>query len=362
MTTQSGATAGTGVPPTRKDRRWLWILALLLSFALGLWLGRQMMPRCAAYPVPRAAGSGDGGGGGGGHSGAANGGSGDSDKDGGQGGDGKGIGRVKGEGGHVDGGGGGGAPGSGVGSGTMEGGGKADSNGTTVGHGYDGSAKGASGSDDSGGGASGTSKPGGSPNGLDADPESNRIASAVARLATGTALADSYAADTSEQGKSRDVKVMSAPDFSYDKTGLPRYPDQNKSVYSAISYPLPGRTDVYGSGSGIVTGSGFEDVVAWYQKSLPPGWSNSATGTDQLETVAQTLSPNKIMQMLSGSSDATTAKQVGENHAADAAERTRLAMFSPPAGTKGEPGIMIVQRGDRPVTIMMKNAIPPQGS
>ena len=347
----------TSSPPVPKDRKWLWVLALLLSFALGLWLGYQMMPRSPACPVPRIAGGGDGGGGGG-HSSAANGGKGDSDKDGGQGGDGKGIGRVQGEGGHTDGGGGGGAPGSGLGSGTMAGGGQADSNGTTVGHGYDGSATGASGSDDSGGGASGRSKPGGSPNGPDADPELKRIASGVVRLATGSTLADSDAADTSAQGKSGDVKVMSAPDFTYDKTGLPRYPDQNKAVYSAISYPLPGRTDVYGSGSGIVTGSGFNDVVAWYQKSLPPGWSNSATSTDQLETVAQTLTPEKIMQMLSGSSDATTAKQVGEIHAADA-DRARLSMFSPPAGTKGDPGVMIVQRGAGPVTIMMQNRLAP---
>jgi hypothetical protein len=34
-------------------------------------------------------------------------------------------------------------------------------------------------------------------------------------------------------------------------------------------------------------------------------------------------------------------------------------MFSPPAGTKRDLGVMIVQRGDRPVVVMMKSHISP---
>jgi len=151
-----------------------------------------------------------------------------------------------------------------------------------------------------------------------------------------------------------------APDFTYDKTGLPRYLDQNKAVFSALSYDVPGRTDTYGSGSGIVTNSAFDDVVAWYRKSLPAGWSNSSIGDlNRLGAVAQALSPDKIMQMMSASSDAAPAKSVGDIPETATADRTRLAMFSPPAGTKRDLGVMIVQRGDRPVVVMMKSHISP---
>jgi hypothetical protein len=240
----------------------------------------------------------------------------------------------------------------------MTGGGQGGGNGTTIGHGYDGSAVGAKGSDDGGGGTSGSSKPGDSPNGPDIDIDVKKAELGVARLATGAPLADSYGDAPSAQGNSASVKVLSAPDFTYDKTGLPRYLDQNKAVFSAMSYDVPGRTDTYGSGSGIVTASAFDDVVAWYRKSLPPGWSNSTIGDlNRLGAVAQALAPDKIMQMISASSNAPTAISVGDIPAT--ADRTRLSMFSPPAGTKGDLGVMIVQRGDKPVTIMMKSHISP---
>jgi hypothetical protein len=153
---------------------------------------------------------------------------------------------------------------------------------------------------------------------------------------------------------------LSAPDFTYDKTGLPRYLDSNKAVFSAMSYDMPGRTDTYGSSSGIVTGSAFDDVVSWYRKSLPPGWSNSTVSDlNRLGAVAQALSPDKIMQMLAAPNDAAPAKSVGEIPATAAADRMRLSMFSPPPGTKGDLGVMVVQHGDQPVAIMMKAHIAP---
>lgn len=358
--TGCGAFAGAAAKPARKNRQWPWILALLLCFALGYWLGHRVAPKCPVCPAPHTAGAGagGGGGGGGGHTGPGGGGKGDPDKAGGGGGD--GTGRVLGEGGKADGSGGGGSPGSGTGTGDMAGNGKASADGTTLGQGHDGSSVGATGSDDNGGGTSGSSKPGDSPNGPDTDPEAKKAERGVARLAAGAPLSDSDGDAPSTQGSLAPVKVLSAPDFTYDKTGLPRYLDQNKAVFSALSYDVPGRTDTYGSGSGIVTNSAFDDVVAWYRKSLPAGWSNSSIGDlNRLGAVAQALSPDKIMQMMSASSDAAPAKSVGDIPATATADRTRLAMFSPPAGTKRDLGVMIVQRGDRPVVVMMKSHISP---
>ena len=59
------------------------------------------------------------------------------------------------------------------------------------------------------------------------------------------------------------------------------------------------------------------------------------------------------MQMLTVPSDAGT-KSVGETPATAAADRMRLSLFKPPAGTPGDVGLMIAQKGDKPVEIMTK--------
>src|SRR5450432_1976347 len=116
--------AGAAVPSSskpKKSRRWLWwVLALILVFALGFFLGHRTAPKCPRCPAPSTAGAGGGGGGGGGGSGrpkAGTGAKGDPDKGGG--GNASGLGRVLGEGGQVDGSGGGGSAGSGKGTGDM---------------------------------------------------------------------------------------------------------------------------------------------------------------------------------------------------------------------------------------------------
>jgi len=360
--TRCGAAAPSSTVAARKSRKWPWILALILVFLLGLWLGHLMAPKCPRCPAPPTAGAGggggNGGGGGGGHPGTGAGGKGSPEPGGGGGGGGSG--RVLGDGGRVSGTGGGGSAGSGQGTGDMAGGGTASANGVTVGHGYDGSATGAAGSDDSGGGQGGKSKLGDSPNGQYTDQQAKRMQSGVWRAATGGSLLPDGPDVAQSQGKDDSIKVLSAADFRYDKTGLPRYPDANKSVSSAISYDAQGSTDKYRSSSGILTTSSFDDVVSWYSKSLPPGWSSSTIGDlNRLGAVAQALSPDKIMQMIAAPNDAAPAKSVGDIPATAAADRMRVSLFAPPAGTKGDLGVLIAQHGDEPVEILMKAHISP---
>jgi hypothetical protein len=127
-----------------------------------------------------------------------------------------------------------------------------------------------------------------------------------------------------------------------------------------MSYDVEGRTDQYHSSSGILTTSSFDDAVSWYRKNLPPGWSSSSiSDLNRLGAVAQQLSPGKIMQMMAAQGDATAVKSAAEIPANAATDRTRLSLFAPPAGTKGELGVMIVQKGDQPVEIMMKTHVSP---
>jgi predicted nucleic acid-binding Zn ribbon protein len=358
--TSCGAAAPQSTGAARKNRTWLWILALILVFLLGLWLGHLMAPKCPPCPAPprTGAGGGGGGGGGGGHPGAPAGGKGSPSPGGGAGG--SGSGRVLGDGGRANGGGGSGSAGSGQGTGEMDGGGTGGGNGVTVGHGNDGSGAGSDGSDDGGGGQGGKSKLGDGPNGPDSDQKAKLMQSGVWRLAAGGPLSPDGTDVPQGQGKEASIKVLSAADFRYDKTGLPRYPDANTSISSAMSYDVPGSTDKYHSSSGILTTSPFDDVVSWYRKSLPPGWSNSTiSDLNRLGAVAQALSPDKIMQMVAAPNDAPPAKSVGDIPATAAADRMRLSMFKPPAGTKGDLGVLVVQHGDQPVEILMKAHVSP---
>jgi hypothetical protein len=64
------------------------------------------------------------------------------------------------------------------------------------------------------------------------------------------------------------------------------------------------------------------------------------------------------MQMIAGAKDATPVSSA-EIPATAATDRIRLSLFSPPAGTPGDLGVMIVQPGDKPVEIFMRTHIKP---
>jgi hypothetical protein len=155
------------------------------------------------------------------------------------------------------------------------------------------------------------------------------------------------------------VKSLSAHDFTYDKTGLPRYPDAVSAVASSMTYDSPDQTGSYKTGAGIVTTSSFEAVVAWYQKNLPGGWQSSTVGDfGRLGAQAAQLSPQNIMKMLAGAQNgADPAATPVPATAPD--DRIQISLFKPPLGSVNEPAIMIVQKGNQPVEALMTAHIKP---
>lgn len=342
-----------------KSRRWRWwLLALILVFILGFMLGRMLLPKCPRCPTPPTAGSGGGGGGGGGSGnpklGAPGTGGGGG---GGAGGGGSGIGRVIGDGGRQQGSGGGSPGGGGPGTGDVEGGGLGGASGTTVGHGNDGSAVGANGADDGGaGGGSGKTKLGEGSKATDPDPDAAQTAAGVWRMAAGGPLSPDAVGPSAPAPKDTSAKVLSAPDFRYDKTNLPRYPDAVTAVSSAILYPPDGRTDTYSTSAGIVTSNSFDNVVGWYRKQLPQGWHETSIG--DLGALSKQLSANNIMNMIASAGGSAPQPATGGSTAAPA-EQLSVSIFQPPAGANPDSGIMIVRKGDRPVQIFLKSKVKP---
>jgi hypothetical protein len=150
-----------------------------------------------------------------------------------------------------------------------------------------------------------------------------------------------------------------AHDFTYDKTGLPRYPDAVTAVVSSITYDPPNRTDAYRTGVGIVTTSSFDTVVTWYQKNLPGGWQSSTVGDfGRLGAQAKQLSPDNIMKMLTGAQGGTNPSFTPVPATAPE-DRIQISIFKPPAGSRNDPAIMIVQKGSHPVEALMHAQVKP---
>ena len=144
--------------------------------------------------------------------------------------------------------------------------------------------------------------------------------------------------------------TLAAPDYSYDKTGLPRYPDAVSGIASAYTYGPGGEQDVKGSSVAIVTASSFQTAVDWYVKNLPAGWHAQTVGN--FSALAQQLSVENLGKMLS--QGASGQGQTAAASAPPAGPQFKVSIFTPPAGAANYPGVMIIQKDQEPVRILMK--------
>lgn len=179
---------------------------------------------------------------------------------------------------------------------------------------------------------------------------------AVAQLAQGV-TPDGATVISSQDHPVARTKSLVAYDFSYDKTNLPRYPDNVREVASSISLPLDSKTgeptSAYGTGAGIVTTSSFDDVVDWYRRNAPAGWHSSSIGDfGQLAQQATQGPSADIMKLLKG-------EMPGAASTSPAAPKVRVALFTAPTSTAGSPDstIMIMQKNDQSVSVYLQTQV-----
>jgi hypothetical protein len=329
-TTEPIATRGTPVLTAKKDRRWLWwVLALLLAFGLGFWLALLLAPKCPICESPAGDGSGSG------RNGRA---AGTSALDKGPPqklGNGSGQGPAEAAGGSS--------------TGDIEGSGKITP------HEF-------AGKEDTGN-SLGHKSQDGDPT-LDvtsgAGSEDPELYGAVAQLAQGVTPYGAAVISSQDNPAAR-TKSLVAYDFSYDKTNLPRYPDNVRDVASSISYALDsktgGHTGAFGTGAGIVTTSSFDDVVDWYRKNLPGGWQSTSLGDFGQLTQQLTQGPGgDLMKLLKGEMPGAASTN-GASSAA--APKVRVALFKAPTTGAGSPDstIMITQKEDKPVGVYLQSDV-----
>jgi hypothetical protein len=317
------------VPAAKKDRRWLWwLLALILFFALGFWLGRLLASKCPSCASPAADGAGSGR-----------------------------TARAAGSPG-VE----GGTPnksGNRAGQGPSEAAG-GSSTGDVEGYGkitpHD-----LAGNEDSGT-STGRKSQDGDPrldlasNAGGGDPE---LYGAVGQLAQGVAPYGAAMNPPQDDPTTR-TKSLVAYDFTYDKTNLPRYPDNVREVASSISYSLDSKTGErsgpYGTGAGIVTNSSFDSVVDWYRKNLPDGWQSSSIGDFGQLSQATQGPAGDLMKLLKGEMPGSSPTS---GNPGPAPPKVRVALFKAPNAGAGSPGstIMIIQKDDKPVSVYLQSDV-----
>ena len=202
-------------------------------------------------------------------------------------------------------------------------------------------------------GANGSAKSSGTGEGAGAAPADRDIQGMVNALAGGGRAPGDGSDQPPGQAPTPD-KVRTASDFTYDNTGLPRYPDSVTGVFSAASLADTGTPDGKHSSCTIVTSSDFATVVGWYRAHLPAGWHDRTVS--DVARLAEQVAPDNLMKMLTQATSGAQRAPAGTPASAVHDPGPKLATFSPPADTPSEVGIMITQQLGKPVVITLSKA------
>jgi len=147
--------------------------------------------------------------------------------------------------------------------------------------------------------------------------------------------------------------VLTAKDFSYDSTGLPRYSSVVRAVVSGVA------TDTVrhkkSTLAAIVTSDSFDTVVTWYKGHVPAGWHAQSMG--DIDAVAKAMSPQAIMGMITGAANGKTPDTAAISAAETASGDNSVAIFNPPNQTADSRSIMIVKKKGHPTEIMMSKKL-----
>jgi hypothetical protein len=149
------------------------------------------------------------------------------------------------------------------------------------------------------------------------------------------------------------VDTVTAPNFSYDLTGLPRYSSVTRSM-SGLSTrkDLPADT---GTVAAMLTPDSFDSVAAWYHTHVPPDWHETKMGN--MEQMAARLSPQNLETMLSA---AVNGAPAGDSSAAPTGSPPghSIALWTAPDNDAHRyRGIMVETAPGEPTRVIMKRSV-----
>jgi hypothetical protein len=149
------------------------------------------------------------------------------------------------------------------------------------------------------------------------------------------------------------VDTVTAPNFKYDFTGLPRYSNVTRSM-SGLSTRKDVPADT-GTVAGMLTADSFDTVTSWYHTHAPQGWHETKMGN--MEQVAAQVSKQNIAKMLSAYVNGAPA---GDSSAApaDVAPGHSIAIWTAPDNDAHHyRGIMVVTTPGEPTRVVMKRSV-----
>jgi hypothetical protein len=230
-------------------------------------------------------------------------------------------------------------------------GGASDGSGATKSGGGRGNAADGGGDDEGGGNTRGSGAAFGSGKLAPDSDAKGSLGSEVVR-GLGSASSGLGGSSTNEQiGPTMDT--VTAPNFKYDLTGLPRYSNVTRSM-SGLSTrkDIPADT---GTVVAMLTPDSFDSVASWYHTHVPSGWRE--TKMDNMEQMAAQASPQNIAKMLSAYVNGAPA---GDSSAApaDSAPGHSVAIWTAPDNdTHHYRGIMVVTATGEPTRVVMKRSV-----
>jgi hypothetical protein len=235
--------------------------------------------------------------------------------------------------------------------GEVKSGGMSDGSGVTKSGG--GRGAGGGGGDDDGGGAN--SRGSGTAFGSGKTP-----ADSDAKGSLGSEVIHGLASETSGLGGSSTsermgptIDTVTAPNFKYDLTGLPRYSNVTRSM-SGLSTrkDIPADT---GTVAAMLTPDSFDSVASWYHEHAPPGWHETKMGN--MEQMAAQLSPQNIAKMLSGYVNGTSASDSGATPKEAPPGHSVAIWTAPDNDAHHYRGIMVVTTPGEPTRIVVKRSV-----
>jgi hypothetical protein len=150
-----------------------------------------------------------------------------------------------------------------------------------------------------------------------------------------------------------EIDTVTAPNFKYDLTGLPRYSNVSRSM-SGLSTRKDAPADT-GTVAAMLTPDSFDSVASWYHTHAPSGWHETKIGN--MEQMAAQVSPQNIAKILSAYVNGAPASD--SNAApADSTPGHSVAIWAAPDNDAHHyRGIMVAASPGEPTRVVLKRSV-----
>lgn len=235
--------------------------------------------------------------------------------------------------------------------GEVKSGGTSDGSGATKSGGGRNDASGAGDDDEGGGNTRGSGAAFGSGKSLpDSDAKGSLGSDVIRGLGSvGSGLGGSAANE--QIGPKTDT--VTAPNFTYDLTGLPRYSNVTRAM-SGLSTRKDVPADT-GTVAAMLTSDSFDSVASWYHTHVPSGWHE--TKMANMEQMAAQLSPQNLAKMLSAAMSDAPASDTSAAPKQAAPGRSIAIWTAPDNDAHHYRGIMVTTAPGEPTRVVMKRSV-----